>query len=283
MFAVVAFQCSSGPTGQALDPPLPPVNPGMSPRDSFPVPLLDAGGLYGNGSNDAPARHLAVGLAAAASVPDSGALFVPLGMSTTSHIWETWWPVANTVANLFHEPRNTACGGCSVDEWDWDLNDEGWPSALEKLDRGGLTGADVDVVWILLVKGNAGNPTSPTLQDLEQVLHQLNIHYPNAKQVFLSSYPYGGFHANGSKEPGLWSSGLVVRQFIQAHLGETDPWIGWGPYLWANGPEPRSDGLTWVREDYRPDGIHLSEQGLAKAAGVLDAWFEASPLTSWYR
>ncbi|CAN5780184.1 hypothetical protein BH20GEM1_BH20GEM1_17270 [soil metagenome] len=76
---------------------------------------------------------------------------------------------------------------------------------------------------------------------------------------------------------------MAAREFILSHLGEGDPWIGWGPYLWANGSEPRSDGLVWLREDYREDGLHLSAQGLSKAAGMLDAWFKVSPLTGWYR
>lgn len=269
---IAVITCSGGPIEHS---PIPPFSP-ISVRDSFPVPLLDSGGLYGGGSNEPPAEHLAAGLAAAASVPDSAALFVPLGMSTTLHIWEEWNRVSTPA--LMYSP-GTACGGCTADMWDRPRG-PGWRTAIENLSLKGYTGADVDVVWMNVL---ASQTTAPTVQDLEEILVQVRSHYPNAKQMFVSSYPYGGYRVKGSAEPGAWEAGLATKQFILAHLGERDPWIGWGPYLWANGSEPRSDGLVWLREDYRNDGLHLSDQGLSKAADILDAWFRTSPLTNWYR
>jgi hypothetical protein len=272
LILIAAVTCYSGP---AQNLPLPPTSP-IAPGDSFPVPLLDGGGLYGGGSDDPPPQHIEAGLAAAAAVPDSGALFVPLGMSTTLHIWEAWSRVLTS--SLMYSP-GTACGGCVANKWDRPM-DAGWRTAVENLSINGYTGADVDVVWMNVL---ASQTTPPTVQDLEEILVQIRQYYPNAKQIFVSSYPYGGYRVKGSAEPGAWESGLAARQFILSHLGESDPWIGWGPYLWANGSEPRSDGLVWLREDYRADGLHLSDQGLSKAAGILDSWFRSSPLTNWYR
>ena len=48
------------------------------------------------------------------------------------------------------------------------------------------------------------------------------------------------------------------------------PWAAWGPYLWANGTEPRSDGLTWPREDFTGGGqIQRSGKLLAKLAVIV--------------
>ena len=54
------------------------------------------------------------------------------------------------------------------------------------------------------------------------------------------------------------------------------PWIGWGPYLWADGVNPRSDGLFYSSTD-RADGVHFSPSGVEKLAGLLLTLFKTAP------
>jgi hypothetical protein len=60
-------------------------------------------------------------------------------------------------------------------------------------------------------------------------------------------------------------------------------WLSWGPYLWANGITPRSDGLTWVISDYQSDGTHPSISGRQKVAQMLLQFFSTDETTKpWF-
>ncbi len=61
------------------------------------------------------------------------------------------------------------------------------------------------------------------------------------------------------------------------------PWLAWGPYMWADGLTPRSDGLCWNTEDFQTENIHLSCSGVEKYGNELLDFFLTSPFTApWF-
>jgi hypothetical protein len=67
------------------------------------------------------------------------------------------------------------------------------------------------------------------------------------------------------------------------NLATGAPWIAWGPYLWADGTTPRSDGLTWAASDFAADGTHPATSGRTKVADMLVTFFLNSPYTKcWF-
>ena len=62
------------------------------------------------------------------------------------------------------------------------------------------------------------------------------------------------------------------------------PWLAWGPYLWADGIQARSDGLQWLVTDFREDDrTHPSYQGRQKVTQIIDRFLKTdSTARIWY-
>jgi hypothetical protein len=140
--------------------------------------------------------------------------------------------------------------------------------------------------------------------NLGAIVRALKVRYPNLQQVFLSSRTYGGYATTQlNPEPYAYESGFSVKWLIQAQIEQmrngghivdaragdlnynsVAPWIGWGPYLWADGTNARSDGLTWERADFVNDGTHPApESGVKKVGTLLLNFFKTSPYTRcWF-
>jgi hypothetical protein len=159
----------------------------------------------------------------------------------------------------------------------------------------------VQVVW--LKEANVG-PTQAfpyeakrLEKDLENIIHILKDKFPNLKLLYLSSRIYAGY-ATGplNPEPFAYESGFAVKWLIERQLqgapslnwnpdlGDVkSPWLSWGPYLWADGLNPRSDGLTWESDDFANDGTHPSEKGKLKVAQMLLDFFKTDETTKgWF-
>jgi hypothetical protein len=143
-------------------------------------------------------------------------------------------------------------------------------------------------VWI---KHANARPTEPfpaharKLQaDTTTTLHFLKKKFPNLRIAYLSSRIYAGYATTAlNPEPYAYEGAFAVRDLIQAQIkgdaalncdpqkGEVNsPLLLWGPYLWADGMNPRkSDGLIWKREELGPDGTHPSPTGRNKVAQQL--------------
>ncbi len=147
---------------------------------------------------------------------------------------------------------------------------------------------------------------------LGRILRAAKTRWPNLKLAFLSSRIYAGYaKVPISPEPFAYEYGFSTKWLIEAQIkqmqtgsadpvaGElnydkgTVPWVAWGPYVWADGNNPRSDGLAWCngqenapcrgQTEFQPDGTHPNMLGMKKVADALEDFFLISPFTSaWF-
>jgi len=173
----------------------------------------------------------------------------------------------------------------------------------------GLSENQVQAAWVKLQdpKPSISLPADSAdayvfLTNLGQVLRALRIRYPNLRIVFLSSRIYGGYATTDlNPEPYAYESGFSIKWAIESQINEmrglpgnpragtlnytkkSAPLIVWGPYLWADGTIPRSDGVVWNRADFEDDGTHPSQSGETKVAGMLMDFFKNSPFARcWF-
>jgi hypothetical protein len=173
----------------------------------------------------------------------------------------------------------------------------------------GLSENQVQAAWVKLEdpKPTVSLPADSAdanilLTNLGLVMRALRVRYPNLRLVFVSSRIYGGYAAiDLNPEPYAYESGYSVKWLIESQINEmrgqpanpragtldytkkAAPLILWGPYIWADGPVPRSDGLFWLRSEFEEDGTHPSQTGESKVADRLLDFFKNSPYTRcWF-
>jgi hypothetical protein len=278
------------------------------------VPLTDLGpalhmgaqgGLYPNGQNTPPAEHFAAGLtqaqaiqplAANGSPADDGKIgFISVGMSNAALEFNSFLRLANDdpAKSSSVVIVNGAQGGWTSNKLAGNPNAEYWQVLDERLTDNGLTPAQVQVVWLKEARGGVKNepfPQEPQIlqAELQSIVQIVQARYPNVKIVYLSSRIYGGY-ATGplNPEPIAYHSGFAVKWLIEAQInGEPQlnydaaqgevaaPWLAWGPYLWADGLTPRSDGLTWACDEFADDGTHPGDLARDKVAAMLLDFFK---------
>ena len=203
---------------------------------------------------------------------------------------------------------NGARGGQDALEWD-DADDLNYDVVAEvRLPPLGVTDQQIQIAW---VKQAIARPVS-SLPDADAdayrleaalggIVRAMKARWPNLRIVFFSSRIYGGYAATSlNPEPYAYETAFAVRGVIEAQIEQSAgegidpeagdvglaggaPWLAWGPYLWANGQEPRADGLAWLPEDFQEDGTHPSMLGEEKVGRLLLEFFKASPYSQcWF-
>lgn len=282
------------------------------------VPLTDlgsgkykgeSGGLYGDGRNTPPpALAEALGSetklirplnAHGFSDPRGKVVLMSIGMSNTTQEFSAFKRLAD--ADQDKSPRlvivDGAQGGQAAEQWAA-VDARPWSVADERLRQSGVTPAQVQVVWIkqaLIQPGRFGDfpEHAHKLEDeLVKVLHSAMGRYPNLRIAYLSSRIYAGNARTPlNPEPYSYESAFSVRWLIdrqqkgdselnwQDRRGEVKaPLLAWGPYLWADGVQPRkTDGLTYQPDDLGADGTHPSGSGQRKVAEQLLQFFKTDP------
>ncbi len=206
---------------------------------------------------------------------------------------------------------NGARGGQDAQTWDAAADVNYDSVRLNRLGPLGLTERQVQVAWVKQADAGPRDSLASSQADaylletrLGNIIRALRARYPNLTLVFLSSRIYAGYATTTlNPEPYSYESGFAVKWLVQAQIEQmanggavTDhragdlnydtgaPWIGWGPYLWADGTTPRQgDGLVWQVGDFAQDGTHPSQSGQQKVGTMLLAFFKGSPLTKcWF-
>jgi len=183
-----------------------------------------------------------------------------------------------------------------------------YDSARARLGAAHVTESQVEVVWLKEADAqptiSLPNPAADAFvleKELGDMVRALKVRYPNLRQVYLSSRIYAGYATSTlNPEPYAYETGLAVKWLIEAQIQQNlpggaldaragdlkydaQPWLAWGPYLWAAGTTPRSDGLTWQPSEYAADGTHPNATADQKVGRMLLDFFKTSPFTScWF-
>jgi hypothetical protein len=271
------------------------------------------GGLYPDSTNTMPQSHLDAGLALAKQItplnktgsasPKGKIVLVSVGMSNTLIETNGLISLAGSDKNL--NPSLVIVNGAEGGEDARTLvSNPGpyWTYVANQLAASNVTAQQVQAAWL---KEADASPTGSQITYAETlsgqlitILQMMLQNFPNLKLVYLSRRIYAGYASSKlNPEPYAYTSGFAVRWTIQAQLNGTSsmnfnassgpvrtPWVAWGPYMWANGLTPRSDGLTWVCSDFQSDGTHPSmPQGQMKVGNMLLDFFSTDQTTkTWF-
>ncbi|MBC8146210.1 MAG: hypothetical protein H7X80_11550 [bacterium] len=271
------------------------------------------GGLYPGGVSTMPNTHRAAGMIIHQRVQprDSAGridsvngkiVLLSIGMSNCNYEYAVFKPLADAdplkspyvIVVNGALPTNNA-GVISKDTASY------WNHVDSELRRAGVTRAQVQAVWLKNAHASvtAGFPehADSLSRDFQSIVRIIKNRMRFVSVTYLTSRSYAGYAtAPLSPEPIAYETGFAFRWLIERQLnGDTTlrftgsqapaPFLAWGPYLWADGMNPRSDGLTWSIDDFvESDRTHTSDQGRLKVAQMLLDFFHTDPLArQWYR
>lgn len=278
--------------------------------DGTPTGFL--GGLYPGGMNIRPSHHENAGVSIAKQIKpldefgqidlvNGKVVLISVGMSNTRMEFEGFISQINVDFSI--NPGlvivNGAQGSQVSDRWA-DPNAEVWLKLEKLLEDSGVTPLQVQVAWVKLAQFGYGDfpEKAQSLQaDLEAVSRNLKSRFPNIKIAYHSSRTRAYLYWIGlSPEPTAFETAFAVKWMVEDQInGDPDlnfdpssgdvvaPYLTWGPYLWIDGLNPRSDGLIWTQDDVQEDCIHPSESGIQKVADQLKDFFKTdSTSISWF-
>jgi hypothetical protein len=280
------------------------------------------GGLYGDGKNRPPDRHLQAAIRIASRIkpvdvegnPSSNGkiVLISVGMSNSTQEFRAFMTLANRdeQKSPLVSLVDGAQGGMEASAW---ANPERarqmgrpdpWPVLEQRLKAEGVSARQVQVAWIKQARANPASlgefpRHAQELRDnLAVIVRTLKQRYPNLRIAYLSSRIYAGYAVMPlNPEPYAYESAFAVRWLIQdqirgkSHLNfdlagvvVEAPLLLWGPYLWADGVKGRKmDDLVWKREDLAGDGTHPSPSGQKKVAELLLRFFKTDATAkTWF-
>jgi len=273
------------------------------------------GGLYGQGRNEPDPEHQNIidkvlkGVVprSADGKPARGGkvVMISVGMSNTSREFGPFIRAANQDRRKSGDVVLVNCAQGSRAALQWVEMEDVWEGLQKSLARNEVTANQVQVAWVKLTEmapskyGAFPKHAEFFKGNLIKIIQRLKATCPNLSVIYFSSRVYAGYAVGDrslNPEPYAYEGAFAMRWLIQDQLkGEAElnynekkgavkaPLLLWGPYLWCDGMKPRSDGLVWPPEFLDFDGVHPSEEGKAKIAGLLLNFFATNKNTKpWF-
>jgi len=259
------------------------------------------GGLYLGGTNYPPLDYRWMGRAHSNLVqpldhngqpnPNGRIVLLSIGMSNTTQEFSAFKSIAD--ADSQKNPRLTIVDGAQGGQ-DAEIirnpSAQYWTIVDQRLAAAGVTNAQVQTAWLKQAIINENRPFPADAIGLRDALRDIvgimQTRYPNIRIIYFASRIYAGYASTIlNPEPYAYESGFAVKWLIDEHINSdgSGAWLAWGPYLWADGLVPRSDGLTWLCSDLQDDGTHPSTTGRQKVAGLLLNFFKTNETTRpWF-
>ncbi|HSU54575.1 MAG TPA: PKD domain-containing protein, partial [Candidatus Dormibacteraeota bacterium] len=245
-------------------------------------------------------------------------VLLSLGVSNTTQEWASGDNVTHNITNTFKyraelDPSKNpqviivdgAFGGQDAITWTNPAS-ANWAMVItQRLVASGVTTNQVQALWLKQALANPRNyglfpGHAQALQGyLETILRIATAKYPNLKLVYFScrTRSYDTNSADLNPEPFAFETAFADKWVIQDQINSVNklnfnssrgpvvaPWLSWGPYIWADGLAPRSDGFVWLCTDLsQSDFTHPSSNGVAKVASQLLAFFKTDATTTpWF-
>lgn len=275
------------------------------------------GGLYPGGSNTRPVDHENAGLEISRSIRPLGAngqaeangriVLLSIGMSNTTQEFSTFKPLADSDQDknsklMIVDGAQGGMTAADISNLNSSKGQQFWLTIDSRLAQSALTPAQVQIAWVKEAdaRPTEGFPEYPNKlkSELALIAQILKTRFPNIKLAYFSSRTYGGYASTTlNPEPYAYESGFAVKWLIEDQIngamnlnfdpsrGEVRaPWMAWGPYLWADGMTPRSDGLVYHCSDFVDDGTHPAPNGARnKVADMLLSFFKTdSTAVEWF-
>lgn len=168
-----------------------------------------------------------------------------------------------------------------------------WDNMQNLLTTNNVTENDVQVIFCiednLRYRDTSFQRAYLLRDDYVDLLEIIRDKYPNCKLFLAGDRGYSGYTDDPKHDEPIgyengWAVKFLVADYINGLLPEY-PVVNWLDYYWADGENPRWDGLTYSPTDYAaPAYVHFTQNKADELAGSTHAKLKTDPGASyWYK
>jgi len=168
-----------------------------------------------------------------------------------------------------------------------------WKRVIKVLDSNKVNNLQVQVIFIVeddFINRDTTIQRAHTINgQFQTLLNTIREKFPNVKLVLFADRGYSGYSTLSKyDEPkgylNGWAVKLVAEDYINGNIPSV-PFVNWYEYYWANGEEPRWDGLTYLISDFEaPEFAHYTVDKCNALGVVTHNKLKTDPgCSNWYK